>query len=42
MVSFVRTQESIKDKSDGPLTEKFGFVQMNCKTDVRLQMCSCR
>jgi len=42
MVSFVRTQESINDKSDCPLTEKFGFGQMNCKTDVRLQMFSSR
>lgn len=40
MVSFVRTEESIRDKSDYPLTEKFGFVQMNCKAYIRLQMCS--
>lgn len=42
MVSFVGTQEAIEDKSDCPLTEKFGIVQMNCKTDVRIQMCGCR
>lgn len=39
-MSFVRTQESIKDNLDYPLTEKFGFVHMNSKAYVRLKMCS--
>lgn len=38
-VSFVRTQESIQKNSDCPLTKKFDFVQMNCKADIRLEMC---
>lgn len=39
MLSFVRTQKFLRDKSDCPLTEKFSSVQMNCKTNVRLKLC---